>query len=279
MDAKASLAKVLENGKNTPNMHPEWPVSTMSEILGPLEPGTLTVVAGRPNTGKTSLVNAVAITCVKQKDININIFSLDMSAPACLRRILSAISRVDIDRLKGVDLNQEEMDALFIAMEEIAQPVIIPHGYDACFAKDVANVADGTPLIIIDSLQLMRISPDQTREIMPSDIHYHASMIMRDLKDIAVKYKVPIIVTSNANRTADQRPNKRPMLSDLRSERAIEDYADNIIMLYRGDCFDGGSPDSAIVEARICKNANGPTGVVEMVFNTRYFGFRENIAP
>ena len=278
MDIKSSLANVLENGKNSPTMHPEWPVSTMTDILGPIEPGTLTVVAGRPGTGKTSLVNAVAITCIRQMARNINIFSLDMSVPSCVRRILSAMSRVDIDRLTGLDLNQDEMDALSIAMEDMRSPTISHFDYHACFAKDVANAADCTPLIIIDSLQLMRISPDQTREIMPSDIHYHASMIMRDLKDIAVKCKVPIIVTSNVNRTADQRPNKRPMLTDLRSERAIEDYADNIIMLHREDCFGEGSPDSGIVEARIYKNANGPTGVVEMSFNPRCFNFKENIA-
>jgi len=134
--------------------------------------------------------------------------------------------------------------------------------------REQANLS----LIVIDYLQLMQVPG--TRENRATEI----SEISRSLKGLAKELSVPIVALSQLNRSVEQRPNKRPVMSDLRESGSIEQDADVIVMLYRDEYYNENSPDKGLAEMIIAKQRNGPTGTVRATFRERYTRFENYIS-
>jgi replicative DNA helicase len=259
--------------------------------------GDLIIIAARPSMGKTAFALNLAFNVLKQ-DKGVAIFSLEMPAEQLMLRILSAASQIPLQDLRRGNLNDEEWTKLTEVTDYLAQkPLYVDdegsvniHTIRAKLRKLKAqnqNIA----LAIIDYLQLIN-----------SDIrerHLAIAEISRSLKLLARELQIPIIALSQLNRALESRPNKRPMLSDLRESGAIEQDADIIMFIYRDDVYkameakqkqkealekgkaveiDFKEKEVEDAEIIIGKQRNGPTGTVEMLFHKKYTKFSDKVS-
>lgn len=231
-----------------------------------LHAGELIVVAGRPSMGKTSFAMNIAEYAAIKSQKSVLVFSMEMSGEDLAVRMLSSIGRVDQNKLRTgqmadadwarvssavVTLNNAQ---LFIDESPGLSPIDVRSR-----ARRVARESD-LGLIVVDYLQLIRMashSENRTAEI---------SEISRSLKSLAKELKVPVIALSQLNRSLEQRPNKRPIMSDLRESGAIEQDADLIVFIYRDEVYHDDSPDKGTAEIIISKHRNGPIGMLRLTF-------------
>ena len=259
--------------------------------------GDLIVIAARPSMGKTAFALNIALNVLKQ-DKGVAIFSLEMPAEQLMLRILSAASRIPLQDIRRGSLNEEEWSKLSAIADEIAnKPLFVDdegyiniHTIRAKLRKLKAQNPD-LSLAVIDYLQL--IASDQRER------HLAIAEISRSLKLLARELQIPIIALSQLNRALESRPNKRPMLSDLRESGAIEQDADIIMFIYRDDVYkameakqkqkealekgkaieiDFKEKEVEDAEIIIGKQRNGPTGTVEMLFHKKYTLFTDKVS-
>lgn len=259
--------------------------------------GDLIIIAARPSMGKTGLALNIALNVLKQ-DKGVAIFSLEMPAEQLMLRMLSAAGKIPLQDIRRGNLSDEEWSKL----SEIADYF----SSRALFVDDEGNINIHTiraklrklkvqnpelSLAIIDYLQL--ISSDQRER------HLAIAEISRSLKLLARELQIPIIALSQLNRALESRPNKRPMLSDLRESGAIEQDADIIMFIYRDDVYkaleakqkqkealekgksieiDFQEKEVEDAEIIIGKQRNGPTGTVEMLFHKKYTLFTDKVS-
>ncbi len=246
------------------------------EMTSGLQPADLVIVAGRPSMGKTTFaMNVVEHVALKSRK-SVAIFSLEMPGEQLVMRLLSSLGRIDQQRIRSGKLHDEDWPRLTSAMSILGEarmfiddtPALSPTELRAR-ARRIKREHD-LDMIVIDYLQLMQSpgSENRTNEI---------SEISRTLKAVAKELKVPVIALSQLNRGLEQRPNKRPIMSDLRESGAIEQDADLIAFIYRDEVYNEDSPDKGIAEIIIGKQRNGPIGTVRLTFLGRYTRF-ENFA-
>lgn len=243
-----------------------------------LQKSDLIIVAGRPSMGKTSLAMNLAEHAVLNQDGPVLVFSLEMPAESLIFRMLSSIGRIDQGRLRSGQLEEDDWPRLTSAIARLKdRPLLIDDTVGLsptemrARARRVVREHGPLALVVVDYLQLMQVKgfgDNRVGEI---------SEISRSLKTLAREFECPVIALSQLNRSLEQRPNKRPVMSDLRESGAIEQDADIIAFVYRDEVYNEDTPDKGIAEIIIGKQRNGPIGTVRLGFLGQYTRF-ENLA-
>lgn len=223
----------------------------------------LIVIAGRPAMGKTALALNIVEHAVMEYDRPSLIFSMEMPAEQLVLRLLSSLARIDQSKMQIGELADHDWDSFASAVALLRNkplyiddtPALTPANLRARVRRAAREVDGGLGLIAVDYLQLMR--PDNTRL---DNRTQEISEISRALKAVAKEMKCPLLALSQLNREVDKRPNKRPMMSDLRDSGAIEQDADLILFIYRDEVYNEESLDKGVAEVIIGKQRNGVSG-------------------
>ena len=247
----------------------------LDERTSGMQPGDLVIVAGRPSMGKTAFSLNIAEHVALRLGLPVLIFSMEMGGTQIAGRFLSSVSKVDQQRLRTGRLDGRDWDSLNQALTKLNDAPIQVDESAALNALELRARArrmwrqyGGLGMIVVDYLQLMSAS-SSNGENRATEI----SEISRSLKALAKELKVPVVALSQLNRSLEQRPNKRPVMSDLRESGAIEQDADVILFIYRDEVYNPESADKGSAEIIIGKQRNGPIGTVKLTFvgqNTRF---------
>lgn len=247
---------------------------SFDEKLGGFKRGDLIIVAARPSMGKTAIALNFAQNVAK-KNRHVAIFSLEMSKEQLTDRLIAAAMAVDSWKLQKGKLTEDEFARMGDALETLSHSKIYlddsPAGEGLTSIKSKARrlkMESGLDLIVIDYLQLMSNGNSLNRV-------QEVSEISRGLKSLARELDVPVIALSQLSRQLESRPDKRPVMSDLRESGSIEQDADIIAMLYRDDYYNEFSETPGVTNVLIRKNRNGPIGQVDLKFEKSQQKFYE----
>jgi replicative DNA helicase len=250
----------------------------LDRMTSGLQSSDLVIVAGRPSMGKTSFAMNLVENAALASDRPIMVFSMEMPAEQLVIRMLSSLGRIDQSRVRTGKLEQDDWPKLSSATEKLKDtqifiddtPALTPTELRSRVRRLVREQGD-LGMIMVDYLQLMRVAG--SKEGRTAEI----SEISRSLKALAKEFKVPVVALSQLNRALEQRPNKRPVNSDLRESGAIEQDADVIMFIYRDEVYNEDSPDQGVAEIIIGKQRNGPIGTCRLSFQGQFTRF-ENLA-
>ena len=248
-----------------------------------LKPEELIVIAGRPSMGKTSLAMNIAENVAKEEDGCVLVFSLEMSSQSLTSRMIGSMAGISQQSIMlGRNLTDRQWEKIVEKSKRLGDMNI--------FIDDTANInpmeiraksrrlakqfrkEGGVKLIVIDYIQLMQMPGRNDNRVN------ELSDISRALKHLAKEVKAPVIVLSQLNRSVEQRPNKRPQMSDLRDSGAIEQDADLIFMLYRDYIYKKEEEWKSVAEVRLVKHRNGPTKDLLLSFREELTKFGD-LAP
>ena len=252
----------------------------LDSYLSGLQPSDFVLVAARPSMGKTAFVLNVAENVAIKQGITTAVFSLEMSNVQLVNRMLSLESSVDADKLRKGRLDSNDWGKLIEGADGIAKSKLIIDDTPGITISELRSkcrkykMENNLGLIIIDYLQLM--SGNGRTESRQQEI----SDISRSLKALARELDVPVVTLSQLSRAVEQRPDHRPMLSDLRESGAIEQDADVVMFLYRDDYYNKDTELKGIAEIIIAKQRNGPIGTVKMAWipaQTRFADLAKNM--
>ncbi len=256
----------------------------LDKITAGMQPGDLIIIAGRPSMGKTALALNIAEHVAVDNGLPVAIFSMEMSGTQLATRLLGSISKVDQHKMRTGRLNDEEWSKLSQAIGKLHDTPIYIDEAGALSALEVRARArrlkrqfSKLGLIVIDYLQLMSSSNPKAGENRATEI----SEISRSLKAMAKELDVPVIAMSQLNRAVDQRPDRRPVMSDLRESGAIEQDADVIMFIYREVVYKPDLPEDqrGIAEVIVGKQRNGPIGTVRLTFRGQHTRFENFLDP
>jgi replicative DNA helicase len=238
-----------------------------------LQKGDLVIVAGRPSMGKTTFAMNIGENVAIRTKKPVAVFSMEMPGEQLALRMMSSLGRIDQHRVRTGKLEDDDWPRLTSAVVMLSEAPIFIDDTPALSPTELRARArrlkkeHGLGLIIIDYLQLMQVpgnNENRTAEI---------SEISRSLKALAKELDVPVIALSQLNRSLEQRPNKRPVMSDLRESGAIEQDADLIVFIYRDEVYHPDSAEKGVAEIIIAKQRNGPIGTVRLTFLGKYTQF------
>ncbi|QKQ26266.1 replicative DNA helicase [Candidatus Reidiella endopervernicosa] len=244
-----------------------------------LQPSDLVIVAGRPSMGKTTFAMNLAENAAIKSQTPVAVFSMEMPGEQLAMRMVSSLGRIDQHSVRTGKLDDDDWPRLTSAMQILAEAPLFIDDTPALSPTELRARArrlkreHGLGMIVIDYLQLMQGSGN-SKENRTAEI----SEISRSLKALAKELNVPVVALSQLNRSLEQRPNKRPVMSDLRESGAIEQDADVIVFIYRDEVYNEESPDKGTAEIIIGKQRNGPIGTTRLTFLGRYTRF-ENFTP
>ncbi len=241
----------------------------LDRMTAGLQAGDLIVLAARPSMGKTALAINIAEHVALNEGLPVAVFSMEMGAAQLAVRIVGSIGRIDQGHLRTGKLTDDEWPRLSEAIEKlrtislhIDESAGLTSSELRANARRLSRQCGQLGLIVVDYLQLMSGSS--------SDGENRATElgeISRGLKMLARELKCPVIALSQLNRSVEQRPDKRPMMSDLRESGAIEQDADIIMFIYRDEYYTKDAcKEPGVAEIIIAKQRNGPTGVVKLAF-------------
>ena len=243
--------------------------------LSGLQPSDLILVAARPSMGKTAFVLNIAQYVAFKKDRATAIFSLEMSKEQLVNRLFSLESQVDAQALRTGNMKDSDWEKLIEGAGSIGKSKLIIDDTPGISVSELRSkcrkykLEHGLDLIIIDYLQLMTGSVGKRSESRQQEI----SEISRSLKGLARELNVPVIALSQLSRAVESRPDKRPMLSDLRESGAIEQDADVVMFIYRDEYYNKDSEYKKQAEIIIAKQRNGPVGTVHLAWLGEYTKF------
>jgi replicative DNA helicase len=246
----------------------------LDRMTGGFKDSDLIIVAGRPSMGKTSLALNIALHAALESKKAIAIFSLEMSKEQLTERLLTEQAQIDAQRLHRGQLSEAEYDRVSNALGPLGEAAIYIDDTPAMDELTLqlkarqAKMRHNIDLIVVDYLQLMhgRSRGDDNRV-------QEVSSISRALKGLARELRIPVIAISQLSRAPEQRPDKRPILSDLRESGAIEQDSDVVMFLYRPEYYKSDERPG-IAEVIVAKHRNGPTGMIELKFrrdHTRFY--------
>jgi len=244
-----------------------------------LQKSDLVIVAARPSMGKTTFAMNL-VENVLLGGAPVLVFSMEMPADSLVMRMLSSLGRIDQTRVRSGKLEEEDWPRLTSTMAMLNEqklfiddsPALSPTEVRARARRVARENGGALGLIMVDYLQLMRVPGLENNRVN------EISEISRSLKGLAKELNCPVIALSQLNRSLEQRPNKRPVMSDLRESGAIEQDADVIMFIYRDEVYNPESPDKGTAEIIIGKQRNGPIGTLRLAFHGKYTRF-EDLAP
>ena len=244
-----------------------------------LQPADLVIVAGRPSMGKTTFAMNIAENAAIKQNLPVVVFSMEMPGEQLAMRMMSSLGRIDQHKLRTGKLGDEDWPRVTSAVGILSEAPLYIDDTPALTTTDLRARArrlkrehGDLGLIVIDYIQLMQGS-GRSNENRATEV----SEISRGLKALAKELNVPVVALSQLNRSLEQRPNKRPIMSDLRESGAIEQDADVIVFIYRDEVYNEDSPDKGMAEIIIGKQRNGPIGTTRLTFMGKYTKF-ENYA-
>ena len=232
-----------------------------------MQPSDLILIAARPSMGKTAFVLNIAEYVAFKQNKTVAIFSLEMSKEQLVNRLFSMEAKVDSQHLRTGNLSETEWEKLIESAGVIGMSKLIIDDTPGISISELRSkcrkykLEHNLEMIIIDYLQLMSGSSRST-----DSRQQEISDISRSLKALARELRVPVIALSQLSRAVEQRPDHRPMLSDLRESGAIEQDADVVMFIYRDDYYNKDTEKKGIAEINIAKQRNGPIGTVELVW-------------
>jgi len=248
----------------------------LDSMTSGMQPGELIIVAGRPSMGKTAFAINIAEHVALEGAKPVAIFSMEMGGTQLAMRMIGSVGLLNQHTLRTGKLEEDDWSRMTHALGRLNDAPIFIDETAALNALELRSRArrlhrqnDGLGLIVVDYLQLMSASSGKASENRATEI----SEISRSLKALAKELQVPVMALSQLNRSLEQRPNKRPMMSDLRESGAIEQDADLILFIYRDEVYNPDSPDKGKAEIIIGKQRNGPIGKVELIFRGEYTRF------
>ena len=263
-DVASRLIDLSRNEQTFSGVATHYP--NMDNVLAGLQRGDLIIVAGRPSMGKTTLAINIAENVSFRSDLPVAIFSMEMGADQIVQRIISSQARIDAQVLRRGKLEREHWEGFAKAIQRLDNKEFWIDDTPSLRINDLAGRArrlaaqtGGLSLIVVDYIQLMQgrgRSENRSTEL---------SEISRGLKALAKELNCPVICLSQLNRGVDARPDKRPMMSDLRESGAIEQDADVIMFIYRDWVYNKES-DPAAAEVIVAKQRNGAIGTLRFVF-------------
>jgi replicative DNA helicase len=250
----------------------------LDDMTSGLQKGDLVIVAARPSMGKTTFAMNLVENAVLAVDKPVIVFSMEMPAEQLIMRMLSSIGRINQTKVRTGKLDDEDWPKLSAAISKLKDrplfiddtPALSPLEVRSRVRRIVREHGDPA-LIMVDYLQLMQVpgmTEGRTAEI---------SEISRSMKAMAKEFSCPMVALSQLNRGVEQRPNKRPVNSDLRESGAIEQDADVIMFIYRDEVYNEESQDKGVAEIIIGKQRNGPIGTARLAFIGKYTRF-DNLA-
>lgn len=238
-----------------------------------LQPSDLILIAARPSMGKTALELNIARHVAFRKNLTVAIFSLEMSKEQLVNRMLSMESYVDSQKLRTGQMNDQEWEKLIESAGVIGKSSLIIDDTPGISIAELRSkcrkykLEHNLSMIMIDYLQLMTGNgKNESRQQEISDIS-------RSLKAVARELSVPVVAFSQLSRAVEQRPDHRPILSDLRESGAIEQDADVVMFIYRDEYYNHDSEKKGIAEIIIAKQRNGPIGTIELAWLPEYQRF------
>ncbi len=251
--------------------------SQLDERTSGLQPSDLIIVAARPSMGKTTFAMNLIESALFKTDLPAVVFSMEMPADSLVIRLLSSMGTIDQGRLRSGRMDEGDWVRMMSTITQLEgqqlyiddSPALSPNELRARCRRIAKQHNNKLGIIMIDYLQLMRvpgISENRTGEI---------SEISRSLKALAKEMNCPVVALSQLNRGLESRPNKRPLMSDLRESGAIEQDADLIMFIYRDEVYNKESAEQGIAEIIIGKQRNGPIGTVRLQFEGVFTRFRD----
>jgi len=235
-----------------------------------LQKGDLIIVAARPSMGKTALAMNIVENFILNKEIpgGVLVFSLEMPAESLTTRLLASNAKIDQQKVRSASMNQTDLKKFMESSSKLKDlPLYIddssmlsPMELRARARRIARQEPKGLSLIVVDYLQLMQLPASQENRVN------QISEISRSLKMLAKELNVPVIALSQLNRAVEQRPNKRPIMADLRDSGAIEQDADVILFIYRDEVYNEDSEEGNKAEIIIGKQRNGPIGKINLTF-------------
>ncbi len=273
--ALTKIEELFESGEQVTGLTTGF--ADLDEWTSGMQPADLVIVAGRPSMGKTTFAMNIVENALLATGQPILVFSMEMPAESLVMRMLSSLGRIDQTRMRNGKLQEEDWPRLTSAVSLLKdKPLYIDDTAGLTptemrsRARRIARENDGKlGLIMVDYLQLMQVpgnNEGRTAEI---------SEISRSLKGIAKELGCPVVALSQLNRSLEQRPNKRPVNSDLRESGAIEQDADVIMFVYRDEVYNEDTEDKGIAEIIIGKQRNGPIGTVRLAFLGKFTKFED----
>jgi replicative DNA helicase len=242
-----------------------------------MQPSDLIIVAARPSMGKTAFAMNLVENALMNSGKPVLVFSMEMPADAIIMRMLSSMGRINQTRIRSGKLEEDDWPRLTSAVSLLKDkplfiddtPSLSPTELRSRARRVARETKQDFGLIMIDYLQLMQVpgmTEGRTAEI---------SEISRSMKALAKEMNCPVVALSQLNRGLEQRPNKRPINSDLRESGAIEQDADVIMFIYRDEYYNEDSPDKGLAEIIIGKQRNGPIGAIKLAFQGQYTKFED----
>lgn len=272
MDAMDTIEKASHNKGNVTGVATGF--LDLDYKTAGMQPSDLILVAARPSMGKTAFVLNIAQYVAFKQGKTVAIFSLEMSKEQLVNRLFAMESRVDSQHLRTGNLSDVEWEKLIESAGVIGKSNLIIDDTPGISISELRSkcrkykLEHNLEMVIIDYIQLMSGSGRST-----DSRQQEISEISRSLKALARELHVPVIALSQLNRTVEQRPDHRPMLSDLRESGAIEQDADVVMFIYRDDYYNKDTEKKGIAEIIIAKQRNGPIGTVELVWLADYTKF------
>jgi replicative DNA helicase len=244
-----------------------------------LQPSDLVVIAGRPSMGKTSLAMNIVENAAIGSKLPVAVFSMEMPGQQLAMRMLASLGRINAHHVRTGKLSKDDWPRLTSAVELLDTAPIFIDDTPALTpvelrsrVRRLSREHGRLGMIVVDYLQLMQSGDNSENRAV------EVSNITRALKIIAKEMSAPVVVLSQLNRSLEQRPNKRPVMSDLRESGAIEQDADVIFFIYRDEIYNEDSQDHGTAEIIIGKQRNGPTGTVRLTFLGEYTRFENYVS-
>lgn len=244
----------------------------LNSLLGGFQKSDLVLLAARPSMGKTALVVNLAVNAAKAGK-KVAMFSLEMSKTQIGQRILASFAQMNLSSLFKGELEGQDLVNLITASNELSKYSLHIDDTAAISLIELKaklrrlKMEEGLDLVVVDYLQLMT-----TGERIENRVQ-EISQISRGLKAIAKELDVPVLALSQLSRALEQRPDKRPKLSDLRESGAIEQDADIVMFLYRDYVYNKETENPNLAEVIVSKHRNGPIGVVNLIWKDEYTRF------
>jgi len=243
----------------------------LDRMTSGFQAGDLIVVAGRPSMGKTSLAVGIGQHVASELDLPVLIFALEAQAKQLAERLICSTADIDTLRLRRACLHDDDWPLLSSAIQKLGNKTLYIDDSPGLTRSELVSRArrfdrqhGKTGLIIVDYLQLMADSHRDPGS--PESRAAAIGAITRSLKNLAKELKCPVVALSQVNRAVESRPNKRPVLSDLRDAGAIEEDADVVIFVYRDEVYNPDSPDRGTAEVIIGKQRIGPVGAIRTIW-------------